>query len=147
MIHGIDWNKMWMEAMENASWRTRRGDITEFWDKRARWFCQSIEDDDRPAQMISKLDIDPKCTVLDIGAGPGTLTIPLAKIVKHVTVVEPSRGMLACLRENAANESLENITCINRKWEDVHPGEDLDKYDVVIASYSLSMLDMVAALS
>jgi len=146
MIHGIDWNKMWMEAMENASMRTRRGDMTEFWDKRARRFCQSIKDDERPAQIISKLDIDPKCTVLDIGAGPGTLTIPLAKIVKHVTVVEPSGGMLACLEENAANEGLENITCINRKWEDVHPGEELDEYDVVIASYSLSMMDMATAL-
>ncbi len=147
MTQGIDWNKMWMEAMENASWRKRRGDMTGFWDKRARRYSQSIQDNDRPAQMISKLDIDPKCTVLDIGAGPGTLTIPLAKIVKHVTVVEPSRGMLACLKENAANEGLENITCINQKWEDVHPGGELDEYDVVIASYSLSMLDMAAALS
>ena len=147
MIEDIDWNKMWTEAMENASWKKRRGDMTEFWDKRARRFSQSINDNDRPAQIISKLDIDPEYTVLDIGAGPGTLTIPLAKIVKHVTVVEPSSRMLACLKENATNEGLKNITCINKKWEDVHPGEDLDEYDVVIASYSLSMMDMKAALS
>ena len=146
MIEDIDWNKMWTEAMENASWKKRRGDMTEFWDKRARRFSQSIKDNDRPAQIISKLDIDPSCTVLDIGAGPGTLTIPLAKTVEHVTVVEPSGGMLTCLKENAANEGLENITCINKKWEDVHPGEDLDEYDVVIASYSLSMVDIKAAL-
>ncbi len=147
MIEDIDWNKMWTEAMENASWKKRRGDMTEFWDKRARRFSQSINDNDRPAQIISKLDIDPEYTVLDIGAGPGTLTIPLAKIVKHVTVVEPSSRMLACLKENATNEGLKNITCINKKWEDVHQGEDLDEYDVVIASYSLSMMDMKAALS
>jgi len=145
MIHGIDWNKMWTEAMENASWKKRRGDLTEFWDKRARRFSQSIKDDDRPAQIMSKLDIDSECSVLDIGAGPGTLSIPLAKIVKHVTVVEPSSGMLACLEENAANEGLENITCINKRWEDVYLGEDLGEYDVVIASYSLSMMDMAAA--
>jgi precorrin-6B methylase 2 len=143
MIEDIDWNKMWTEAMENASWKKRRGDMTEFWDKRARRFSQSIKDNDRPAQIISKLDIDPSCTVLDIGAGPGTLTIPLAKTVEHVTVVEPSGGMLTCLKENAVNEGLENITCINKKWEDVHPGEDLDEYDVVIASYSLSMVDII----
>lgn len=147
MIHGIDWNRMWTEEMEKSSWKKRRGDMTEFWDKRARRFNQSVKDDDRPAQILSKLDVDPECSVLDIGAGPGTLTIPLAKIVKHVTVVEPSSGMLACLDKNAANEGLKNITCINKEWEDVYPGEDLGEYDIVIASYSLSMLDMAKALS
>ena len=147
MIEEIDWNKMWMEATENASWNKRRGDMTEFWNKRSRRYSESLKHNDRSVQMISKLDIDPECTVLDIGAGPGTLTIPLARIVKHVTVVEPSSGMLACLRANAADDGLTNITCINRKWEDATPGADLDLYDVVIASYSLAMLDMKAALS
>ena len=104
MIEEIDWNRMWIEATENASWRKRRGDMTEFWNKRSRRYSESLKHNDRSMQMISKLDIDPECTVLDIGAGPGTLTIPLARIVKHVTVVEPSSGMLACLRENAALE-------------------------------------------
>jgi ubiquinone/menaquinone biosynthesis C-methylase UbiE len=147
MIEEINWNRMWIEATENASWRTRRGDMTEFWNKRARRYSESLKHNDRSMQMISKLDTDPECTVLDIGAGPGTLTIPLAKIVKHVTVVEPSSEMLACLKKNAADEGLTNITCINRKWEDAIPGADLDEYDVVIASYSLAMLDMKAALS
>jgi ubiquinone/menaquinone biosynthesis C-methylase UbiE len=147
MIKDIDWNKMWMEATENASWRKRRGDMTEFWNKRSRKYSESLKHNDRSSQMISKLDIDSECTVLDIGAGPGTLTIPLAKIVKHVTVVEPSSGMLACLKKNATDEGLLNITCINKKWEDATPGADLDLYDVVIASYSLAMPDMKAALS
>ncbi len=147
MVKEIDWNKMWMEATENASWRKRRGDMTEFWNKRSRKYSESLKHNDRSIQMISKLDIDPESTVLDIGAGPGTLTIPLARIVKHVTVVEPSSGMLACLKENAADEGLSNITCINKKWEDAIPGADLDEYDVAIASYSLAMLDMKAALS
>ena len=147
IMDDLDWNKMWMEATENASWRKRREDMTEFWNKRARRYSESLKHNDRSMRMISKFDIDPESTVLDIGAGPGTLTIPLAKIVKHVTVVEPSSGMLACLRANAADEGLTNITCIKRTWEDATPGVDLDKYDVVIASYSLAMLDMKAALS
>ena len=147
MIEEIDWNRMWIEATENASWRKRRGDMTEFWNKRSRRYSESLKHNDRSMRMISRLDTDPECTVLDIGAGPGTLTIPLARIVKHVTVVEPSSGMLACLRANAADGGLTNITCINRRWEDATPGADLDEYDVVIASYSLAMLDMKAALS
>ncbi len=147
MIKDIDWNEMWIEATEHASWRKRRRDMTEFWNKRSRRYSESLKYNDRSMKIISRLDIDPECTVLDIGAGPGTLTIPLARLVKHVTVVEPSSGMLACLRENAVDEGLANITCINRKWEDATTGADLDLYDVVIASYSLAMLDMKAALS
>ncbi|MCD4845660.1 MAG: methyltransferase domain-containing protein [Methanosarcinales archaeon] len=146
MIKDIDWNKMWIEAMESASWRKHRGDMTTFWDKRAKRFSESLKDNNRSKQTLSKVDIDPSYTVLDIGAGPGTLTIPLAKIAKHVTVVEPSPGMLACLKENAKNEGLKNISCINKKWEDVYPGNDLNEYDVVIASYSLAMLDIKTAL-
>lgn len=145
MIEEIDWNRMWMEATENASWRKRHGNMTEFWNKRARRYSESLKHNDRSMRMISKLDIDPGCTVLDIGAGPGTLTIPLAKIVKHVTVVEPSSGMLACLKKNIADEGLTNITCIDKKWEDALHGAD--EHDVVIASYSLAMLDMKSALS
>ena len=147
MIQDIDWNKMWMEAIKSASWRKHRGDMTKFWDKRARRFSESLKDNNRSKQILSNVDVDPSCTVLDIGAGPGTLTIPLAKIAKHVTVVEPSTGMLTCLKENAKNEGLKNISCINKRWEDAYPGEDLNEYDVVIASYSLAMLDIKTALS
>jgi len=147
VIEDINWNKMWIEARENGSLRKRRGDMTEFWNKRSRQYSESLKYNDRSIQMISRLDIDLECTVLDIGAGPGTFAIPLAKRVKHVTAVEPSGGMIACLKKNAADEGLTNITCINRTWEDATPGVDLEEYDVVIASYSLLMLDMKAALS
>lgn len=46
----------------------------------------------------------------DIGAGPGTTAIPFAKIVKCVTAVETSDGMLARLKENVSRVNLSNIT-------------------------------------
>ena len=147
MIRAIDWNKRWMEAMENSSLRKCRENMTAFWNRRARRYNEAVKRNNRSMEMISKLDIDPAYSVLDIGAGPGTLTIPLAKRVKHVTVVEPSSGMLVYLKENARSEGLKNITCINKRWEDIVPGVDLDEHDLVIASYSLAMLDMKEALS
>lgn len=144
-MENIDWNDIWMRAMENASWRRKRGDATEFWDKRAKQYNELMKQNDRIAQMISKLDVDPECTVLDIGAGPGTLAIPLAKMVKHVTAVEPSTEMLSCLKKNASEMGITNIRYINKRWEDVKP-EDVGEHDVLIASYSLAMLDMKAAL-
>ncbi len=44
MIQGINWNKMWMEEMKNASWRKRRGDMTEFWDRSAMRYNKSLTD-------------------------------------------------------------------------------------------------------
>ncbi len=145
----IDWNEIWKELMQKASWRKRRKDedMTEFWNKRAKQYNESIRRHNRAEQIIAKLDIEPECTVLDIGSGPGTLAIPLAKTVRHVTVIDPSSGMLACLRENAINEGLRNITCINKRWEDVEIGKDIDEHHIVIASHSLTMLDIKEALS
>ncbi len=43
-------------------------------------------------------------------------------------------------------EGLTDITCIDKKWEAALSGADFDEHDVVIASYSLAMLDMKRAL-
>jgi precorrin-6B methylase 2 len=89
--------------------------------------------------ITSKLTIDSKCTVLDIGAGTGALAIPLSKMVSHVTAVEPSEVMLSCLKENMLEGKIANIDVINKRWEEVIPFEDVNKHDVLIASYSLSI--------
>ncbi|RLG34181.1 class I SAM-dependent methyltransferase [Methanosarcinales archaeon] len=149
MIEDIDWTGMWKELMQNASWsRRRRGsDMINFWDKRARRYSESIKRHNHAKRIIAKLDIDPECTVLGIGAGPGTLAIPLAKMVRHITAIDPSKGMLEYLKENAVSEGLKNITCINKKWEDVAIGRDIAEHDIVIASHSITMLDIKEALS
>ena len=149
MSEELDWNELWKELMQKSSWSRRRrgGDMTDFWNKRAKHYSESIKRHNHAERIIAKLDIDPECTILDIGAGPGTLAIPLAKMVKHVTAVDPSTGMLACLNENAVSEGLKNITCINKKWEDVEIGTDIAEPDIVLASHSLAMLDIKEALS
>ena len=55
--------------------------------------------------------------------------------------------MAAILRERAAREGITNITCLEQQWEDVVIARDLSiPYDVVIASLSLTMEDIRAAL-
>ena len=79
-------------------------------------------------------------TVLDIGAGPGILALPLSKIVKEVVAVEPSIEMAKHLNKHIEDENIKNIKVINKKWQDV---EDFDsEFDAVIASYSLNMKDI-----
>ncbi len=146
-IEDFDWTEMWNNAIEGSRWGQRAG-MPEFWDERVDWFEELVQQSDRAGMIMSRLKIEPDYRVLDIGAGPGTTAIPLAKNVKGVTVVEPSNGMLARLKENVAKENLENITYIPKKWEDVEIGNDIEAkgHDVVIASHSLVMKDIKNAL-
>lgn len=147
-MNQIDWNELWKRAILDASWMRRRKDPVEFWNRRSEWYNEAVTGRvERTQGIIAKLNPDPECMVLDIGSGPGTFTIPIAKIVKHATAIDISKGMLTCLRENAKKEGVGNITCINKKWEDVELGNDIEEHDIVIASYSLfAMLDIKEAL-
>ena len=147
MIEEIDWNELWKKKTLDASWRKRHKDPVEFFDRKAKWYNKVVlRRTDHGQQTIPKFAVDRDCTVLDIGSGPGTLCIPLAKIAKNITAIDPSKSMLRYLKENAQKEGLKNITSINKKWEDVELGKDIGMHDIVIASHSLVMLDLKKAL-
>ncbi len=80
---------------------------------------------------------DPSFEVLDIGAGPGTLTIPFARVVRKVTAIEPSREMTKYLMKNAEEEGIKNIEIIDRSWLEVDDSEISKKFDVVACSHLL----------
>ena len=143
----MDWNELWKAARQEASLERHSPDRVKFWNRRAvNYNSASHNAAERLAQITDRLDINKKTTVLDVGAGTGVLAIPLAKIVGGVTAVDPSPGMLAELKAAAAREQLDNITCLERKWEDVAVGADIAPHDLVIASFSLIMPDIRAAL-
>ena len=96
--------------------RKRRGreNPGEMWDKRAEEFNKSTKErSERTDRQVISLRLDPDCTVLDVGAGTGRLSVPIAKIVKQVTAVDQSRGMLNYLEENMAEEGLSNLSLIH----------------------------------
>jgi SAM-dependent methyltransferase len=146
-IEDFDWAEMWKNAIENSHWGQRAG-MPEYWDGRVDRFEELVRQSDRAGMIRSRIETKEDYRVLDIGAGPGTAAIPLARIVKGVTAVEPSNGMLARLKENASKENLTNITYIPKKWEDVEIGKDIEAggHDVVIASHSLVIKDIKTAL-
>lgn len=84
--------------------------------------------------------------VLDIGAGPGTFAVPLAARGCAVTAVEPSDVMREALAERIFQENITGITVIPKRWEDVCADELGKPFDVVIASYSLTMMDIAGAV-
>jgi SAM-dependent methyltransferase len=146
-----DWNMIWKQRQklhesskiaDDPSHNWNKKENAERYDKNAR-----TEYDDRVKTTIAILDIPPDSRVLDIGAGPGTLAIPLAPLMREVTAVEPGAGMVAILTDRAKQEGIRNITCVQKRWEDIDLSRDLEvPYDVVIASLSLTMHDIREAL-
>ena len=146
-----DWNEVWRARQRLHASSQVSDDPGHDWNRRenaARYDANSRgEYDDRVRLTLAGLDLDPGMRVLDIGSGPGTLAIPLAPRVKEVAAVEPGAGMVAVLQERAAREGIANIACIPKRWEDVDTRGDLaPPYDLVIASLSLTMEDIRAAI-
>jgi ubiquinone/menaquinone biosynthesis C-methylase UbiE len=146
-----DWNEIWKarqslhessKHFDDPSHNWNRLENAERYDSTSR-----SEYDDRVMTTIGGMDITKNSRVLDIGAGPGTLAIPLAPRVKEITAIEPGEGMVAILNERMKKKGITNVTTIQKRWEDIDPHSDLDgQYDVVIASLSLTMEDIRLAL-
>ncbi len=146
-----DWNAIWKARQVLHESSKHHDDPSHNWNKREnaeRYDSTSrSEYDERIERTIHGLDITRESRVLDIGAGPGTLAIPLAALVKEITAIEPGEGMTAILSERMMKDGFSNITVIRKRWEDIESSRDLaGQYDVVIASLSLTMEDIRLAL-
>ena len=118
-----------------------------FWTpRRARWFNQAVQISDFPAQTLKALEpVLVGCrSVLDVGAGVGALSVPLARTVEAVTAMEPSPAMLEALRENLARHHLRNVTCIPAAWGKTEvPPHDL----ILVANVSPIFTDLLGFLT
>jgi len=146
-----DWNGIWKARQVLHESSKHSDDPSHNWNKREnaeRYDSTSrSEYDERIITTINGLDITKESRVLDIGAGPGTLAVPLAPRIKEITAIEPGEGMAAILHERMKKEGMSNFTIIHKRWEEIIPASDLSgQYDVVIASLSLTMEDIRLAL-
>jgi len=133
-----DWNEIWKQRQALQESSKGPGDATHNWDKKEnaeRYDANArSEYDDRVQRTIAALPVTRDSRVLDIGAGPGTLAIPLAPLVREVTAVEPGAGMVDVMKKRAEREGIRNITCVQKVWEDIDPATDLaGPYDIVVA--------------
>ncbi|HOI59200.1 MULTISPECIES: class I SAM-dependent methyltransferase [unclassified Methanoculleus] len=147
-----DWNKIWKRrlTLNRSTPEFREG--ADLWGGReqARRYATRSEPgrNARVAEALQDLNVAPGDRVLDIGSGPGTLALPLARAGAAVTAVDPAEGMLAELRAAAEQEGITGITTVQGLWEEIDPARDLaPPYDRVVASFSLSMPEIRSALA
>ena len=146
----VDYISLWNEQREAANRQKQiKNDGESFWEnpENIRRFVDRLMNSDRSRieNQLAAMQIPAGSTVLDIGAGPGTLAVPLALAGCDVTVVEPSAGMRAALKEYREMVGAPTIREIPSRWEDADPAE-VGQHDVVVASFSLALDDIALSL-
>lgn len=123
----IDWDELWTRKMD------KKGDRGKDWSKAALKYSERAGKDNYTEQLISKMILSKDDTVLDVGCGEGSVTIPLSKKVSSVTAIDATDKMLEILDEKINEMDIDNIRTIKDDVNNV----DLDKYgkyDIVLAS-------------
>lgn len=140
----VDWNEVWKSIQNCEKHHELRG--KQFWDGRAKEFTRAVTKTDYVNQFIDILKPEPDWSVLDIGSAAGTLAVPLARRCRAITAVEPSGQMRSLLQERCVSEGLDNITIVEGSWQDDWRALGLEPHDVAIASRSLVVKDLRAAI-
>jgi len=138
----------WSQLRQTMLLNTHRIEFSNsnYWDKLASSYNESTAQmNDLTQKQLNRILLLSEYTVLDVGAGTGRLTIPLAKRAKHVTALEPSANMMALLKINAQKNVINNIDYVNASIENVDTGV-VEPHDIVISSFSLLMVDVEKAL-
>ncbi|MFC1814402.1 16S rRNA (adenine(1518)-N(6)/adenine(1519)-N(6))-dimethyltransferase RsmA [Thermodesulfobacteriota bacterium] len=78
-----------------------------------------LKDPSTAEMIVTRAGLLPEDIVLEIGAGLGALTIPVARMAKKVYTVEKDRMLIPLLEHEIRKSGLENITVLNQNILDV----------------------------
>jgi ubiquinone/menaquinone biosynthesis C-methylase UbiE len=89
--------------------------------------------------LVAELGLGPHRRLLDIGCGPGSLTLPLAPHVEQAVGVDADQAMLAEARRSAAALGVRNATWVHRRAEDLPT--DLGPFQAVTMAQSFHWMN------
>ena len=139
----------WNQSSRSGLSALDEGRMAEVWNKRSGSFARNIEKDGRQKRtdvilsFLNECGFEPNgAKVLDIGCGPGTLSLPLSKLGAEVTALDISSGMLDRLKDSVKQESLP-IDIIECSWwtADIDELGFRNEFDLVIASMTPGIKD------
>jgi len=138
----FNWNEIWRESRKQKSGNRGRRD----WNRRAGSFARTTRHSVYAQNFLARVRPKRYETVFDIGCGPGTLAIPLARKVRSVTAIDISQAMVSILEESCRQEGLRNVTCQRLSWQDDWDAAGIPEHDLVIASRSMVVDDLEEAI-
>lgn len=136
-IQTIDFGTLYKEQKNRSTFKPKS---SHDWDKKAPSMNQRAFKSIYIEQFLEKIETKNVKTVLDIGCGLGTLSINLAKKVEHVYALDFSSKMLEFTNINAKNENLNNITTIQKSFE--QPWDNVPKCDILLASRCMEVANL-----
>lgn len=140
----LDWMQLWQNAREQKSWSSKGA---ADWNKKASSFAARNHHSPYIALFLSRLPLDKSYSVLDIGAGPGTLALPLTAHVNSVTAIDYSQGMLDILTDQVKEKKITNLRPVLAAWEDDWKTLGIERHDIAIASRSMNVADLNMAIN
>lgn len=110
----------------------RRGPGEDWTERTVAWYERADAASDYAAAVLGAGEpLLAECrSALDVGAGFGALTVPLARRLERVTALEPSPAMAAALRRAVARASLANVRVVQQAWGEAAPGP----HDLVVCA-------------
>jgi len=145
----IDWKDVWRE-MRRARIRPMRITYDKDFEKHFltdQFQVAQAKDFNYGRKVVEKLSdlLSSDFEVLEIGPGPGSLTIPLSKRVKRITAIEFSTEMANNLRQTLKKKQLNNVKVIEKDWMNLPESELKERYDLVVCSHFLWQVENLEA--
>ncbi len=139
----IDWDEEWRAAQRTCARPPRAAE----WDQRATSFSRRAPDSSYEDRVLQLLAPPRSWSVLDVGSGAGTLAVPLASRVTSVTALDFSPAMLDQLRRRCAEDGIVNVSAVLGRWEDDWERLGIGMHDLALASRSMVVEDLHAAVT
>lgn len=132
-IDTINWEKLWQQERHNS--KNNRAPLYN-WDDHAAEFERLYSRSDYRDKLLSKVIVGRGDTVLDVGCGPGNLTVPLASRAGGVTALDSSIEMLRLGEKEAKAKNISNTVFKQLDWNEAVIWKNVQPHDIVICSRS-----------
>lgn len=91
------------------------------------------------SELARRLAANGSGRLLDMGCGPGSLTLPLARLFAEVVAVDADADMLRVGRAQAADLGVENVTWVHSRAETLP--DRVGRFDMVTLAQSFHWMD------
>jgi len=118
-----EWGRRVRANREQAERVREAAERADFYAPVAQVFAADPRRTDEPVLDLLRAMVQPGDKWLDIGAGGGRYSLPIALAAREVIAVEVSDAMLNVLREGAARNGIENVRVVQSRWPAAEPIE------------------------
>jgi SAM-dependent methyltransferase len=95
--------------------------------------------------LAASLGLDRQGRLLDVGCGPGTVTLPMARYFEEAVGVDPDQDMLAEAERRARHLAVDNVRWARARAEDLPAGLGTFRVVMFAQSFHWTDRDRVAA--